>query len=176
MPPENDPLVARVQSSYKKLTDVAAELNSVSDSLGQLIADLDLALKKLNLGLTVWVRIRGGTDEESHDHWREELGYAKSGGKWGISLRTVEGNYACPDRDNVEAWLFNDAPRHLRLQSIEYIPELLEKLSEHGVRTTQQIVEKLETTHLLVDAVKKAAAEPMSMPDLRARPIPARQK
>jgi hypothetical protein len=171
MPPENDSLVARVQSSYRKLSDVAIELNSVSDTLGKMIADLDATLKKLNLGLTVWVQIRGSDDQQTHNHWSEELGYAKINGKWGIALRTVEGNYNYPDQDSIETWLFNDAPRQIRLSSIAYIPELLEKLSE-------QIVEKLETTLELVNAIKEAADEPKALlpPRMRTRPTVGEKK
>lgn len=178
MPPENDSLVARVQSSYRKLSDVALELNSVSDTLGKMIADLDATLKKLNLGLTVWVQIRGNDDPQTHDHWGEELGYAKINGKWGIALRTVEGNYNYPDQESVETWLFNDAPRQIRLSSIAYVPELLEKLSDHGAKTTKQIVEKLETTLELVNAIKEAAGEPKALlpPRMRTRPTAGEKK
>jgi septation ring formation regulator EzrA len=176
LPTENDSLVARVQSSYRKLSEVAADLNKVSDSLGQMIADLDSALKKLNLGLTVWVQFRGNDDTETLDYWSDELGYVKSGGKWGVALRTVQGNYNHPDRDFTETWLFNDGPRQLRLASIPYIPQLLEKLSEHAANTTKQISEKLETTQELINAVKEAAAEPKSESLVRERPTGGGQK
>jgi superfamily II DNA/RNA helicase len=178
MPSGNDSLVARVQSSYRKLSEVASELNTVSDSLGNIIADLDLALKKLNLGITVWVKLRGDDDPETYDHWREEIGYAKIGGKWGVALQTVTGNYQHPDRDYVEKWLFNDAPRQLRLSSLVYIPELLEKLSEHAANATKQIAEKLQTTHELVNAIKEAAADSRNsaQPTIRLRPTTARHK
>jgi hypothetical protein len=178
MPAENDSLVVRVQSSYRKLADVATELNSVSDTLGQMIADLDAALKRLSLGLTVWVPFRSWLDEESYQHYSEDIGYAKVGGKWGIALRTVEGNMSNPDRDSIEIWLFNDSPRQMRLDSIAYIPTLLEKLSEHAVKTTKEIVEKLEATKDLVNAVKEAAAEPQNtLPSkMRTRPITGGQK
>jgi hypothetical protein len=170
MPSDSDSLVARAQSSYRKLTEAAIDLNHVSDSLGQMVGDLDLALKKLNLGLTVWIQVSGSDDSETYDYWSEQLGYAKINGKWGISLRTVKGNYQHPDRDFIETWLFNDGPRQLRLESIPYIPQLLEQLSEHAVRTTKQIAEKLESTRELITAVKDAASEPSRRPALRARP------
>ena len=61
MPTEQESLSAKVQSSYQQLSKVAADLNAVSDELGTCIADLDAALKKLNLGVTKWVQIRGMT-------------------------------------------------------------------------------------------------------------------
>ncbi|HMC29246.1 MAG TPA: hypothetical protein VKL99_00320 [Candidatus Angelobacter sp.] len=170
MPSENESLVARVQSSYRKLTEVAADLNKVSDSLGQMIADLDSALKKLNLGLTVWVEVHGDEDHQTLNYWSEDLGYAKSGGKWGVALRRVEGNYSYPDQESEEVWLFNDGPRQLRLASIPYVPQLLEKLSERAVQATKQIAETLETTQEVINAVKEAAAQPKREP-LSPRPI-----
>jgi hypothetical protein len=176
MPSENDSVIARVQSSYKQLAEVAADLNTVSDSLGQMIGDLDSALKKLNLGITVWVRVHGNVDEVSMNYWSEDIGYAKCGGKWGIALRKVDGNYNNPDLAEIESWLFNDGPRKLRLDSIEFIPELLETLNEHAVNTIKQVIEKLKATEELVKAVKEAAAEPKPQPPLPTRQITGGKK
>jgi len=173
----DDSLVERVHSSYQKLAEVASDLNTVSDSLGQMIAELDLALKRLNLGITVWVQIRGDFDDE-FDYWSEDLGYAKIGSKWGIALRARSGNPNEPESESVEEWLFSDAPRQLRLSAIENIPELFEKLSEQAVKTTEKIVKKLLATRDLVSAVKKAAAEPTNASQLpiRARPTSGGQQ
>jgi hypothetical protein len=137
-----------------------------------------LALKKLNVGITVWVQVRGNENEETLDHWSEQIGYAKVAGKWGIALRTVTGNYQYPDQDSVEEWSFNEAPRQMRLSAIGRIPELFEQLSEHAASTTQKIVEKLLETQDLVSAIKKAAAEPTatSQSPIRRRPITGGQK
>ena len=52
------PLSERVASYYAQLTSAAKDLNSISDELGKSIAEIDMALKKLNLGVAVWVPIR----------------------------------------------------------------------------------------------------------------------
>jgi len=157
-------LIQRAESAFRQLTISASDLNLASDQLGKYVADLDAALKKLNLGVTAWVPIRSGDSSDELDYWREDLGYAKIDGKWGISLRTVDGNYNYPDRDNVEKWLFNDAPRSLRLTAIQKLPILLEKLSEEATETTNKIRRKLAETEELAAAVKRVAEMPKSRP------------
>jgi len=169
MPTENSTAVERVQSSYRKLSEVASALNEVSDSLGQQIAELDSALKKLNLGVTVWVPLRAGVENNAYSY--EGLGYAKVGGKWGVALRTFY--QICDEPEEAEEWLFNDAPRRLRLAAIENIPELLEKLSQQAEETTQEIRCKVAETGELVTAVKKAAGTSSNEgePPLLPRPL-----
>lgn len=154
-----DSLAERVQASYLQLSAVASDLNSVSDQLGKSIAEVDDALKKLNLGVSVWVTIEG--NEDPPFYWREDLGYSKLDGKWGIALRTVKGNYA-EDEERVEAWLFNDAPRPLRLSAISKLPELLKELSEEAVETTKKIKNGLKEAEQVVAALKTAVIEPTS--------------
>ncbi len=157
------PLLERVANYYSQLTTVAADLNAVSDELGKSIAEIDVALKKLNLGITAWVPVysgEGGLHGDDFSFWSRDIGYAKVSGKWGISLRTVDGNYHDPDEANVEAWLFNDAPRSNRLEAIGKIPELLEKLSKDAVETTKNIQARLGEAKAVADAVKSAASNP----------------
>jgi hypothetical protein len=149
-------LAERVKSSYLQLSGVASDLNTVSDELGKSVASVDSALKKLNLGVTVWVSIRDW-DGEDLDYYREQIGYAKVDGKWGIALRTVSGNQNNPDRDNVEQWLFSDGPRKLRLSAIEKLPELLKNLSDEAVVTTEKIKSKLAEVQEVAAAVNSAA-------------------
>jgi hypothetical protein len=160
------PLLERVANYYSQLTTVAADLNAVSDELGKSIAEIDVALKKLNLGITTWVAI-SRTDEAYFDDsplWRWDIGYAKVDGKWGISLRKISGDYSNPDQSDNEEWLFNDAPRALRLEAIGKIPELLEKLSKDAVDTASEIRAKLGEAQTVAEAVKGAGNRPISEP------------
>jgi prefoldin subunit 5 len=156
MSSNQSPLSARIASYYTQLSSVATELNAVSDELGKSISEIDAALKKLNLGISAWVVINSARlDEDSGGdlHWTEEIGYAKVNGKWGISLRTWESGLGDGD-DNVEESLFNDAPRALRLAAIEKIPELLEKLSNEAVKTTQKLQSRLDDVQMVAAAMK----------------------
>ena len=154
-----DSLAERVQASYLQLSAVASDLNSVSDQLGKSIAEIDDALKKLNLGVSVWVTIEG--TEDPPYYWTDDLGYSKIDGKWGIALRAVKGNYA-EDEERAEAWLFNDAPRPLRLSAVSKLPNLLRKLSEEAAETTKKIKSSLKEAQQVVVALKTAVQEPTS--------------
>jgi len=161
------PLLERVAGYYSQLSTVAAELNTVSDELGKPISEIDAALKKLNLGITTWVTIRGGEGEHQLDDytfWSRDLGYAKVASKWGISLRTVAGDRQSPYPDEIEEWLFNDAPRSLRLEAIDKIPELLEKLSQDALKTTKDIRARLGEVQGVAEAIKGAAGRPARIP------------
>lgn len=160
MPANGDSLAKNVESSYRKLSTVASELNFASDELGKHVSELDAALKKLNLGIEVWVPIRGEGIDERGDFWSEDLGYAKIGGKWGIALRSKSGNEFA-DEVSVECWLFGDAPRPLRLASISKIAELLEKLSAEAKIMVDQIDGGLAEVKEVAEVVKKAAEEPV---------------
>jgi hypothetical protein len=152
------PLAQRVSDSFAQLTSAAKELNSISDELGKPISEIDIALKKLNLGVSVWVPI--GKDDGSPNeswYWSEDIGYSKVGANWGICLRKVAGDHQQPDYDHEESWLFNDAPRTLRISAIEKIPDLLEKLSNEAARTTENIRARLSDAQAVANAVKGAA-------------------
>lgn len=156
---EQDSLIEKVEFSYRKLSTAASELNFVSDELGKCVSEMDSALKKLNLGITVWVLIRGDQDEVGF--WSEDLGYQKIAGKWGIALRTVSGSHGGEDEAAVETWLFNDAPRSLRLSAIAKIPALLEQLSAEAAKVAGEISKSLDDVKKVAAAVTKTAQEPV---------------
>lgn len=148
-----------VASFYSELTSVASDLNTVSDELGKSISEIDTALKMLNLGITVWMEFRGGHGEPDmgdETYWTDDIGYTKFGGRWGICLRHVEGDDS-HDEYRQEIWLFNDAPRALRLAAIDHIVGLLQKLTEEGAATTRKIREKLADAQEVAEAVTQAS-------------------
>ena len=93
-------------------------IRTLSDELGKSIGVLDAALKKLNLGISTWSRLDRWEDAFGNYSSRY-LGYAKVNNRWGIALRTVAGNNNQPEEATVEEWLFNDAPRALRIEAVE---------------------------------------------------------
>lgn len=154
------PLPERVASSYSKLSAIAAELNDASDELGKTISQIDTALKKLNVGVVVWITIQARpADPNNGDFWHEtdQLGYAKVNGKWGVAIRTVGEDVQDPDQCSDEEWLFNDAPRALRLQAIDKIPDLLDGLAQVAAKTKEEIRKRLKDAQEVADAVTKAS-------------------
>jgi hypothetical protein len=77
-----------------------------------------------------------------------------------LAGRIVSGCYAEGDGDKVEAWLFKDAPRTLRLSAIEKLPELLAKLSKEASATATLIRSKLSEAQEVAAAVKNAGSGP----------------
>ena len=126
---------------------------------GLLVGQIDTALKPLNVGLECWVNI--GTpwhSENGEQEYREQVGYAKIGGKWGIALKTVDELVFRDDAD-VEQWAFNDAPRQLRLKAIDYIPHLLVELSKEAANFTEKITRRTGDLQQLVSALKESASQ-----------------
>jgi len=159
-----------VASFYSDLKTVAADLNSASDELGKYIAEIDAGLKTLNLGITVWVEIRKGHgDFEQGDasFWSEKIGYAKCGGRWGICLSRTDGDVDI-NAESTEVWLFNEAPRALRIEGVNHLVTLLQKLNEEGVATAEKIREKIADAQEVAAVISKA-----SRPLLPRRPVTA---
>ena len=153
MPFPHDPnLTVRVSNAFGRLKASATHLNSVSDDLGKLVSQLDAALQRLNLGVSQWVVV------ERHDGEHDtismvELGYEKIGSKWGIAIRTRSGFADAPEEINEDAWLFSDAPRSLRIKSVDMIPEMLVKLSEAADATSEKMSKKVALVQDVVAAI-----------------------
>ena len=152
MPSKSETLNFRISASYKQLTAAATELNAVSDELGKFITALDSALRRLNLGIATWLRLESREDG-SGNYTKRDLGYAKVGNKWGIALRTMSGNHNIVEESNVEEWLFNDAPRALRIESVEKLPDLFESLVKEADAATKQIKSKTHHAQALATAL-----------------------
>jgi hypothetical protein len=150
------PLIEGILSSFAELATASESLNRVSDALGKAVSDIDDGLRKLNLGIMAWVVIgtRPSNPPEYTTYRINELGYSKVGGKWGLALCTRSGDDEHPEWDeSMEMWLFNDAPRTLRLSAINKLPELLKKLSEEATEVTKQLQAKLTDAQSIAAAV-----------------------
>jgi hypothetical protein len=166
MPAKDESLTVRVSSAYKQLSSAATELNTVSDELGKFVAALDGALKKLNLGISTWIRLDSREDGLGN-YSKRDLGYSKVAGRWGIALRTMTGNHNTPDISNVEEWLFNDAPRALRIEAIEKLPDLFDGLIKDAESATAQIRSRTSQAQHLAHILNEIAShQPMKKTEL----------
>lgn len=148
----------RVSSSYRQLSLAASHLNLVSDELGKSIAVLDAALRKLNLGISSWSRLDRWEDAFGNYSSRY-LGYAKVNNRWGIALRTVAGNNNQPEDAAVEEWLFNDAPRALRIEAVEKLPELFENLIKEADIAIRKVKAQTLSARQLSTALGEATGD-----------------
>lgn len=155
---EGPTAAARIAASYKKLAGAAQLLNSASDGLSKQILALDAALQRLNLGVIAWERVQGDDDDGNGFYWSRDVGYAKVGSRWGLALRNREGSHH-HEEAKVEEWLFNDSPRHLRIDAIDKIPDLVEKLIKASEKTARKLHEKTAQAGELAAAVTAASDE-----------------
>jgi|SRR5882724_1010033 len=163
----SDAKLAKIQTHFHALSAAAPALNAASDDLTKAVTVLDEALKKLNIGLSSWVNFRRrGIEEFEYDD--DQIGYAKVDGKWGIALRRVWGDYNLEQYGNDGPWLFNDAPRELRLLSVDKIPDLIEALGKEATDTTKKVEEKARQVRDLATAIAEIPSDPSTK---QARPV-----
>jgi hypothetical protein len=168
----NPTKIETIQTHFQTLSSAATSLNTASDELTKTVGVLDDALRKLNIGLTTWVTISTWSEEERAGE--DQIGYCKVDGKWGIALRYIWGLHAL-SLDTVDGlWLFNDAPRDLRLAGVDKIPELIEALGKEASETTKRVQEKTKQVRELAAVIDKIAVEPK--PQTLSERITAGQK
>src|SRR5262249_17358519 len=119
------------------------------------IAPIDAALKKLNVGVEVWYQYTGSNDPNGN-YWGRSIGYARINSKWGLALSTISGNVQYPDDDS-EEWLFNDAPRKMRLEALDHIPMLLEELVKEVSKAATELKMKSQQARELAEAISAVA-------------------
>jgi len=153
----DDSKIKEVQKHFQTLSSVASSLNAASDALTKVVSTLDEALKKLNVGVTAWVTFRSRVDPTSdpENYDKDQIGYCKIRGTWGISLRHIWGNPGWEDFNSDGPWLFNDAPRDLRLHSVDKIPELIEALGKEASETAKQVRESTQRASALAGAIEQ---------------------
>jgi hypothetical protein len=167
----NDSKLEKIQTHFRALTSTSNSLNAASDELAKVVGALDEALKKLNIGLTVWVTVSRWADDLRHGE--DQIGYAKVSGKWGIALRTFWDDEAVGGPIDEGTWLFNDAPRGLRLSGVDKIPELIEALAKRAFETTKRVQEKTERVRELAGAIGQVASQsPSGVPAAPLNRIP----
>ena len=151
-------LLDRVSADFNKLAVSAAVLNAVSDEIAEPISTIDAALQELNLGISAWVQVAGDEDPTTGVYWHRSVGYAKvSSRAWGIAIC-----YRIVDADQVvrqdDEWLFNEAPRRYRLEALDKLPQLLEKLTNVANKTADALKKKVAATKQVAMAITGAAS------------------
>jgi hypothetical protein len=152
MKSNDDPRVARFQESFKLLSDNASSLNNLSDRIGKIVSRLDAQFQTLNTGISGWVPFQEWF-EENGSNWSEEVGYDKINGKWGLAIRVKSAHDGGDDFDSFEQWLFNDAPRVLRLKAIDKLPELFELLAEEVAKNKKLVEQKVTELSELANSI-----------------------
>ena len=155
----NDSKIKDTQKHLVSLSTLAPQLNTASNELNKVVSVFDDAFKRLNIGLSTWVsfRFRQESERDSGNFDEDQVGYAKIDGKWGIALRRIYGNYDAEVFHENGPWLFSDAPRELRIASIDYIPKLIEQLGKEAFDTTRKVEEKTKALRNLASTLNLIA-------------------
>jgi hypothetical protein len=167
--------IEKIQAQFQALSSTAVSLNTASNELTRAVGVLDEALKKLNVGLTAWVSFRSA-DLEPYQYSEDQIGYAKVNGTWGIALQQTWGDESRDEHGGNGPWLFNDAPRDLRLDSVDKLSDLIAALSKRASETTEKLNRKTHEVHELARAIEGVAdqpkgASPFRMPAAPVEPI-----
>lgn len=111
---------------WDSLAEASAKINLATEEISRSIAVINRHLAKLNIGIPAWSYLTpvNGT--------YDRIGYAKLHGRWGLLIGSGSNE-----------WHFNDAPRRLRLEAINSIPDLLSKMSDGAVDIARLIEAKL---------------------------------
>lgn len=147
----------RLVSAYKRLVAVAETQKIAARQFSAPIAEIDRALQRLDLGLITWQKIAGGEDDYG-GYWSRDVGYARIKGDWGLAIRSVRGHHGW-EEDEVEQWLFGEAPSSMRIEALEKVPDLLEELIKNAEKTTKKLQEKTVEARELATALKVAVEE-----------------
>jgi hypothetical protein len=154
-----DPKIAKALTHFETLSTVATSLNTASDELTKVVSILDEALRKLNIGLTVWVSFRYRGDPDSPNEYdTDQIGYSKAQGTWGLALRRIWGDEARDVYNEDGPWHFSDAPRELRIAAVDQIPGIIEALAKEASDTTKRVQEKTKQVRELAAAIGQMAS------------------
>jgi hypothetical protein len=154
MSSKEDSPIERVHTSFQQLSTGADTLNTRSDQVGKIVSRIDSSFQKLNVGVSGWVRFKESSSEDGLQFWYNEVGYDKVSGKWGLAIRSVAGDERMDVYSSYEEWLFNDAPRALRIDAVDKIPELFEKLGNEVTALTAAVDKKLTLLEEFANAVE----------------------
>lgn len=157
-PEESSELQQRVVGAFEKLAASATDLNAVSDEVAASVRAINATLSTLNLGVSAWTKFAGESDPDTETYWDRSVGYARISRKWGLAIRASSGSFDNPRDDRVEEWQFNDAPRLYRLEALEVLPELLEKLAKTSDGVARKLKRRVASTKQVALTLRRMAS------------------
>lgn len=127
----------RTAAALALLKPVAQEVSDAATELSRPVASIETALKRMNIAFEAWVTYKSFGDDTDYVHW--DVGFSRVHGRWGLCLRTIDGDLNNPDRTEVEPFHFNEAPLYLRPGAVDKIPDLLEALAKTGATVSKKL-------------------------------------
>jgi hypothetical protein len=143
---------ARMAAAFTKLRASAKEIKTVSDELSRSVADLERALRALDLRVGCWTLI-SEHNKYGDEFWREYVGYREDNKQWRIVVQTSHGHDSQPDEADETTWGFDEAPQYLRVKAVDKLPELIEALVTTVDKTAERMKKKVPSAQELAAAV-----------------------
>lgn len=147
----------RLAEAYKRLVASSETHRSAVHEFSKPFAEIERAIKNLNLAVVTWQKMAGGEDNYG-GYWSRDVGYARTKGFWGLAVRSVRGHHSW-DEDEIEQWPFDEAPSSLRLEALDKMPDLLEEIIKNADKTTKKLEARTPDAADLARAIKDASAE-----------------
>jgi hypothetical protein len=150
-------MASGVSAELLRRLSVASEgLNNVTEIFNGQIKVIEEALASYNLGVSAWALAcrlseKDISDEGSLIEFTRQItvGYDKRGGKWRLIVCSF-----IEDFGHSQEWILLDAPRERRLQAIQGIPALLEKLIEEADKLTAEMTKKTTEARTLAASIR----------------------
>jgi hypothetical protein len=147
-------MTGKADAALKQLSSSAQSLNRVSDELSAYLKQIETSLASYRLGIHAWVDLSKKPIYEDGGAYIDtaigRLGYDKLKGKWALLVASwIEG--APDETHNVQ--LLRDAPREIRIEAVDKLPNLLEELSRQAAKTTDKAERSLATARDLAKAL-----------------------
>jgi hypothetical protein len=152
----------------KQLSAASQTLNEATDHLNDQIKTIEEALGSYNLGVRAWAHASSLKEKD----WFEDgtmyeftrdisIGYDKENGKWCLMVSSFIQEF-----EHYEKWILRDAPRERRMQALDGIPKLLEKLIAEALKLADQVSAKTLQARTLAESIrpKVEAAKPKIEP------------
>ena len=156
----NETLASKIQISFRQLSDAANSLNKLSDDFGKLASDLDSSMQRLNPGVSAWVTFYNvSTDLVAMETTTQQIGYARIEGKWSLAIRSYMENLGKEGWYGMKEWRFNDAPRDMRMRSIEQLPNLCELLANEASKAAMEVEGKVAILQSLTNPIAEVSGE-----------------
>jgi hypothetical protein len=148
----------KAESNLKELASAAQKLNVISDEFTNQVSAIETTLNRLGLGVRAHVIVYSSENMYGDITKYLRLAYGKTGGKWGFVIEQYTDDQNLPDFTDFESWPFKDAPRELRIDVVEKIPELLQALVKKSADIAAKMTQKIDYTKEL--AARLAPASP----------------
>jgi hypothetical protein len=134
----------RLNKALSRAREVAAQLGPATDRLNALLQAVETALAELQLGVAGYARMN-----EKNPEWAQMLTFCKFGNTWQLM---IESGPDGGDPEDFSSTPLCNASRELRLQAVDYLPQLIENLVNEATAQAKTVQAKtLQVAEILAE-------------------------